>query len=113
MNIFSALSDPTRRQIYELIAEKGPLSASEIGENFPVSAPAISQHLKVLREAELVQMEKRAQQRIYRINPQALTDLSDWAAQMTRHWNERFDALDILLEAEKKKLQNQTHEKDG
>jgi DNA-binding transcriptional ArsR family regulator len=113
MNIFSALSDATRRQIFELIAEQGPLSASQIGENFSVSAPAISQHLKVLREANLVRVEKRAQQRIYRINPAALNVLSDWAAQMTELWSQRFDALEAVLAAEKKKIQNQNKEKDG
>jgi DNA-binding transcriptional ArsR family regulator len=113
MNIFSVLADPTRRQVFELIAKKGPLSASDIADNFQVSAPAISQHLKVLREANLVQVEKRAQQRIYRINPAALTELSDWTAQMTAVWNQRFDALEQVLEAEKKKLQTQPDEKDG
>jgi DNA-binding transcriptional ArsR family regulator len=106
MDKFSAISDPTRRKILEMLAEKGQLSASDIYEKFMVSPPAISQHLKILREANLVQMEKRAQQRIYQINPAAITELGDWANQMTRLWNQRFDALDKVLEAEKKKLQN-------
>jgi hypothetical protein len=60
--------------------------------------------LKVLREAKLVLVEKRAQQRIYRINPDAMLELEDWAKQMTRIWSERFEALDQVLEEEKKKL---------
>jgi len=61
------------------------------------------QHLKILREVKLVEMEKRAQKRIYRINPEAMLELEGWARQMTRFWNERFDALEQVLEAEKKK----------
>ena len=67
MDLFSALADPTRRSILELLAKKGPLPATAICERFQVSPQAISQHLKVLREAHLVQMEKRAQKRLYRV----------------------------------------------
>jgi uncharacterized protein YndB with AHSA1/START domain/DNA-binding transcriptional ArsR family regulator len=101
MDKFSALSDPTRRQIIEMLANHGPLSASEITEQFSISSPAISQHLRVLREADLVRMEKRAQQRIYSINPQAIHEVDEWALQVTRLWNRRFDVLDRVLEAEK------------
>jgi DNA-binding transcriptional ArsR family regulator len=104
VDVFNALADPTRRKILELLADGGPLSASDICSRFPVSPPAISQHLKVLREAQLVQMEKQAQQRIYRINPQAVLELEDWAKRLSQLWQERFDALDRLLETEKKKL---------
>ena len=104
MDIFTALAEPTRRTIVEMLARSGPLSATEISEHFPVSPPAISQHLKVLREAKLVQMEKRAQQRLYQINPEAMVELEAWAKHMTQLWNERFDALDTVLEAEKRKL---------
>jgi len=103
MDMFSALADPTRRKIIEILATNGQLSATEICEKFPFSPPAISQHLKILREAELVQVEKRAQQRIYTLNPRALLGLQDWTQQITRLWNQRFDALEKVLEAEKKK----------
>jgi DNA-binding transcriptional ArsR family regulator len=104
VDIFNALADPTRRKIIELLADSGPLSASDICSRFPVSPPAISQHLKLLREAQLVQVEKQAQQRIYRINPQAMLELEDWAKRLMQLWSERFEALDQLLAAEKKKL---------
>jgi DNA-binding transcriptional ArsR family regulator len=100
MDAFFALSDPTRRAIVELLAQHGELPASEIAGHFPMSAPAISQHLKVLREANVVTMEKRAQQRIYRINPQAVQEVENWAGRMTRLWQRRFDALDDLLREE-------------
>ena len=105
MDVFAALSDPTRRKIIELLADGGQLPAAEIAAHFPVSAPAISQHLKVLQEAGLVLVERRAQQRIYRLNPQAMVELEDWARRLRNLWNERFDALEILLEQELRKEQ--------
>jgi DNA-binding transcriptional ArsR family regulator len=104
MDIFNALSEPTRRDILEMLANRGQLSATAISDKFRTSPPAISQHLKVLREANLVQMEKRAQQRLYQINPAAMVELEGWAKHITERWNERFDALDILLKSEKKKI---------
>jgi DNA-binding transcriptional ArsR family regulator len=103
MDKFSALADPTRRFILEMLARSGQLSATEICAKFQVTPSAISQHLKVLREANLILMEKRAQQRLYRINPQAVDELEQWVKQLTQRWEERFEALDQLLEAEKKK----------
>lgn len=112
MDIFNALSDPTRRKILELLASQGRLSASEIYQNFPVSPPAISQHLKVLRQTGLVKMQKHAQQRIYQINPRAMLELEDWSKQLLQLWNQRLDALDELLQVEKQKLENHI-KKDG
>lgn len=103
MDVFFALSDPTRRKILELLASRGELPATQIYANFSVSHPAISQHLKVLRETGLVKMEKRAQQHIYQINPQAMLELEDWSKQLTQLWSQRLDALDELLKLEKGK----------
>ncbi len=102
--LFYALAEPTRRDIIELLASNGQLSATDISDNFAVSAPAISQHLKVLREANFVRVEKRAQQRIYRINPEAMSEIEEWVQKMTKQWNARFNVLDKILEVEKRKL---------
>ncbi|MCL4302020.1 MAG: winged helix-turn-helix domain-containing protein [Anaerolineae bacterium] len=104
MDKFSALADPTRRLILEILARSGQLSATEISDQFQVSPSAISQHLKVLRVANLVLMEKRAQQRIYQINRETMVELEAWAKQLAQQWDERFEVLDEVLEAEKKKL---------
>ncbi len=104
MDIFYALADPTRRKILELLASRGELPATEIYANFAVSHPAISQHLKILREANLVRMEKHAQQRIYQINPETMLELEDWSKQLAQQWNQRLDALDELLKVEKGKI---------
>jgi DNA-binding transcriptional ArsR family regulator len=113
MDIFSAVAEPTRRTIVELLARSGPLSATEIYERFPVSPPAISQHLKALPEAKVVLMEKRAQQHMYRLNPDALLELEAWTRHMTQLWNQRFDALERVLEAEKKRIETNDRERRG
>jgi DNA-binding transcriptional ArsR family regulator len=112
MDKFYALAEPTRRKIIELLASRGALSATEICEQFTISPQAISQHLKVLREAGLVQVEKRAQQRIYRINPQAMVELEDWARQLTELWSQRLEALEAVVQAEKQKLLSLQERKD-
>src|SRR5437868_5936130 len=103
MDMFVALADPTRRNILELLASRGELAATAISAQFPVSPQAVSQHLKVLREAHLVEMEKRAQQRVYRLNPQTLSQLEAWVQQTKQRYSERFGALDTVLEREKQK----------
>jgi DNA-binding transcriptional ArsR family regulator len=101
MDTFQALADPTRRHILEILAKKGKLSASDIYSEFSISHPAISQHLKVLRETKLVDMEKKAQQHIYTINPKQISELEQWIHRMMRQWNTRFDRLEKVLAAEK------------
>lgn len=98
MDTFSALADPNRRKIVELIARNGHLTATDISSNFNVSAPAISQHLKVLRETKLVDMEKRAQQRIYTINTDSLLQLEQWVSNINMLWVKKFDRLGRVLE---------------
>lgn len=103
MDKFSALGDPNRRRIIELLANRGPLSASEISEEFSVSPSAISQHLKILRESDLILMEKQAQKRIYAINAAAMQEMEDWTKRLTTLWERRFDALEKIIEEEKRK----------
>ena len=104
MDTFTALAEPTRRNIMEMLAASGNLSASDIYKKFTVSPPAISQHLKVLREAKLVRVEKRAQKRIYYVNPEPMRELEKWIKQFAANVEERYQALDAVLEAEKKRL---------
>jgi DNA-binding transcriptional ArsR family regulator len=72
MDVFEALAAPTRRQIIEMLASKGELSATDIYRRFDASPPAISQHLKILREAKLVRVERQGQLRIYQIDPDGM-----------------------------------------
>ncbi|MBS4047626.1 MAG: winged helix-turn-helix transcriptional regulator [Alphaproteobacteria bacterium] len=96
MEIFTALADPTRRRIVELLS-RGECAAGEIVEAFEVSGPAISQHLKVLREAALVQVRIEGQRRIYQLNPQGLSEMDAWLNSVRRFWALRLDALEREL----------------
>src|SRR3984893_883036 len=106
MDMFVALADPTRRNILELLAGSGELSATAIYVQFPVSPQAVSLHLKVLREAKLVEMKKRAQKHVYRLNPQTLSQFEAWVQHMKQRWEERFEVLDKVLEVEKEQIAN-------
>ena len=115
MDVFAALAEPTRRSILELLAEGGQLAASDIYKKFSSSPPAISQHLKVLREAKLVRVEKQAQKRLYAINADKLSELEDWTKKLHQLWSERFDRLDEVLASEMKKAEENRRRsvKDG
>lgn len=78
MDIFSAISDPTRRKILEHLSTSNNLTASDIYKKFNQSPPSISQHLKILREANLVLMKKSSQHRIYYLNPRAILEIENW-----------------------------------
>lgn len=88
MHSFTALADPTRRQILELLG-RGDHAAGEITGRFAVSAPAISQHLKVLREARLVRVRIDGQRRIYSLDPAGFAEVDAWMHQMRQFWSAR------------------------
>jgi len=111
MDSFTAIAEPTRRSILEMLGVNGSLSATDIYKKFKASAPAISQHLKVLREAKLVRVERRAQKRIYYINPKPMQELETWIKRFTAEVQERHDVLEELLLKEKLKLETTKKEK--
>jgi DNA-binding transcriptional ArsR family regulator len=84
-----ALADPTRRQVFELVAEQ-PRSVAELTRCLPVSQPAVSQHLKVLKDARLVHAEPRGASNIYHIDPHGLGEMRAW---LDRMWGEALDAF--------------------
>jgi len=106
MDTFTALAEPTRRNILEMLAVKNGISAGDIYGKFKASPPAISQHLKVLKEAKLVRVEKRAQQRIYYINPEPMKELEKWIKQFAATKEQEFQRLDKLLESMKADAEN-------
>ncbi|MBK6723656.1 MAG: winged helix-turn-helix transcriptional regulator [Acidobacteria bacterium] len=101
MDTFTALAEPTRRLILERLMANGKMSATDICRGFKSSPPAISQHLKVLREAKLVHVEKRAQQRIYYVNPEPMKEFERWIKQFAASKEQEFQRLDKLLESMK------------
>jgi DNA-binding transcriptional ArsR family regulator len=100
MDLFAALAEPTRRKIIELLAERGQMAASDIYQQFDATPPAISQHLKVLREAKLVRVEKQAQRRLYGIDPDKVQEFELWAKRTLQRWNNQFNRLDQILQEE-------------
>jgi DNA-binding transcriptional ArsR family regulator len=100
MDAFHALGEPRRRRVVEILAHRGTLTASQICEEFDVTPQAISQHLRVLREANVIHMERRAQQRLYTFNPRSTTQMQAWAADMAKLWSRRLDRLDKILKEE-------------
>lgn len=97
MDVFFALSEPTRRDILEILAQQGQMASSEIAKRFRSTPSAVSQHLKVLREAKLVRMEKKAQKRLYAVDTATLMQLEQWTRELQGTWDERFNRLDQLL----------------
>jgi DNA-binding transcriptional ArsR family regulator len=102
MDVFAAIAQPTRRSILEMLAEGGQLTVSDISSRFQLTPPAISQHLKILREARLVRMRKHRQQRIYQVNPEAVQQVEAWAKGVEALWSERLDRLEALLQEDEK-----------
>jgi DNA-binding transcriptional ArsR family regulator len=103
MDVFTALAEPTRRRIVEILAKSGQMPASDIYRHFDSTPPAISQHLKVLRQVKLVKVEKQAQKRLYEINPDKVQELEDWARKTRQLWSQRLDRLDAVLKEEAEK----------
>ncbi len=96
MDSFTALADPTRREIVELLAS-GEKDAGTIAGHFPISKPAISRHLGVLRAGGIVDVRRDAQRRIYSIRKAGLMEIGQWLARYESHWNEKLDALEDAL----------------
>jgi DNA-binding transcriptional ArsR family regulator len=96
MDTFIALADPTRRQIIESLAA-GEASFGTLADKFEMSRPAVSQHLKVLRESGIVAVRADAQRRIYSLNNDGLKDLDDWLGKVRGYWSQRLDHLEKVL----------------
>lgn len=96
METLAALADPIRRQIVEMLADR-ERDAGELAAAFPVSRPAVSRHLRVLREAGLVRVRPQAQRRVYALDPRPLEDLARWLERYRGFWGQRLDALEAEL----------------
>ena len=101
MEAFAALADPTRRRIVELLAD-GEHDVAELNAHFPISQPAVSRHLRVLREHGLVRSRPQAQRRVYSLDPTPLAELDHWLARYRSFWSQRLDALETELHRARK-----------
>lgn len=97
-DVYAAIADPTRREILSLLARAGEPTATEIAAPFGVTQSAVSQHLKVLREAGLVSVRAAGRERRYRLNAHPLREVAEWASSYERFWRDRLAALGDLLE---------------
>ena len=96
---FSVLAEPNRRRILDLLRER-ERTVNELVEHLDLSQPAVSKHLKVLREAGLVEVRQDAQRRWYRLQAKPLIEIEAWLAPYRSFWSERLDALEAYLSAQ-------------
>jgi DNA-binding transcriptional ArsR family regulator len=107
---FAALAEPNRFRIVELL-RSGPRAVNEIGERLQLNQPQVSKHLRVLKEAGLVDMQPHAQQRLYELRGQPLRRLHDWLERYRRLWDARFEELDELVAGLKEKEKSDERKK--
>src|SRR3954452_19123487 len=101
-DVFQAIADPTRREIINLVAHN-TLNLNSIAENFDVSRPAISQHIKILTECGLIVIKKQGRERFCEARLQQLGEVSNWIEKYRKLWEGRFGALEKVLEELKAK----------
>jgi DNA-binding transcriptional ArsR family regulator len=90
--VLQALSDENRRTVLEAL-RGGPAAAGDLAGLLPIARPGVSRHLRVLREAGLVEVRQEAQRRIYSLRPEPLAEVDDWLGQYRALWEQRLDAL--------------------
>lgn len=95
-DVFQAIADPTRRDIINLIGQKS-MTPNAIADSFDISRQAISKHLKILLECELLVVKQQGRERFCAVQPKKLDEVSDWLENFRRNWEQQFDQLDTLL----------------
>ena len=109
-DVFQAIADPTRRAILNMVAFQS-LTLNAVAENFDVSRPAISKHIKILTECGLITIKQQGRERYCEARLQKLNEVSDWIEQYRVFWNKKFDALDDYLASETPKKSKRTSSK--
>lgn len=100
-DVFQAIADPTRRAILSLIALQA-MTPNALAEHFNSSRQAVSKHIKILTECQLVKQEQSGREMYYHINPTKMKEVDEWLAQFRAMWQDRFSQLDIVLHNQKK-----------
>lgn len=100
-DVFQAIADPTRREIIGLLSDQS-LNLNSIADNFPVSRPAISKHIKILTECGLVIISKQGRERYCRANLKKLEEVARWTNQYRAFWTSKLDALEEFINTSKK-----------
>ncbi|MBU7592446.1 ArsR/SmtB family transcription factor [Metabacillus halosaccharovorans] len=99
-DVFQAIADPTRREVLRLLAKRD-LPITEITAHFPISRTAITKHLTILSEAELVSGKKVGREKIYQLHPEPLSELKDWLSFYEQFWDNKISMLRHLVENDK------------
>jgi DNA-binding transcriptional ArsR family regulator len=95
-DVFQAIADPTRRQIINLIARKA-MNLNTITDHFDISRPSVSQHIKILNECGLIEIEKIGRERYCKVQPDNLKEVSDWVEQYRDLWEQKLDSFEKYL----------------
>ena len=95
-DVFQAIADPTRRDIIDLLAQQ-PMNLNAIAEHFDITRPAISNHIKILNECGIIEIEQAGRERICKIQPDRLKQVSDWAGQYEELWIQKIDSFEKYL----------------
>ena len=106
---FNAVAEPRRRQILDLLAE-GERPVNDLVERLGLAQPQVSKHLRVLREAGLVDVRDEGRRRFYRLNGEPLKPIHDWVGAFEQAWTERFEVLDVVLEELTRKDKGDGHD---
>ena len=100
MDVFAAMANPTRRQLLGLLLDHGPAPVQELANHFDMRRPSLSEHLKVLKDAGLVDERKTGRQRLYSLRPEPLREVAEWLTPYERFWRTKLTALRDLLDSE-------------
>lgn len=100
--IFTALADPTRRQLLTNLAESSPKTATQLATEYPITRQAILKHLTILADAGLVTVQQQGREKRYTLTPEPLTEVEQWVKAISARWEERLLRLKVLLETEER-----------
>jgi DNA-binding transcriptional ArsR family regulator len=99
-DVFQAIADPTRRAILDRL-QAGPAPVNSLAEGFPQSRPAISKHLRILKDAGIVSEQRQGRERVYRLHPDRLSEIADWLLTYRDFWQTSLNRLKQRLEEER------------
>jgi DNA-binding transcriptional ArsR family regulator len=105
--VLHAVADPSRRTMLETLRE-GPATAGELAALLPIARPGVSRHLRVLREAGLVEVRQEAQRRVYSLRPEPLAEIDGWLSRYRALWGQRMDALHTEVARGKRERRSST-----
>jgi len=110
-DIFKAIADPTRREIINLIAHQS-MNLNAVADNFDMSRPAVSKHIKILTSCGLLVIKQQGRERFCHADLRQLKEVTDWAEQYRRFWSQKLDALGQFLHQEQQSTDNSNHKNE-